>query len=160
MSIARLIAGEHLARTKPLDAESKAANAKIKDYLKENVRASQTLASISELIRVFASNAPRIFVSKCIDGRVHGSDGKGYPPTTVTFSRTEGNKVALIPENGHFWNRVNSVILDAERHTPGCPALFIALGHCAEEGSGCAAHQGNDADALSEVRKQAAMLRK
>lgn len=160
MPLARLIAGDELPNTGTLSADSKAANAHIRAYLKENVEASQTLFGMSDLIRVFSSNAPRLFVSKCIDGRVHGSNGKGYPPTTVTFSRTEGNNVALTPENMYFWNRLHSVILDAQRHTPGCPALFIALGHRSVMGHGCAAHNEDDAAALQAVLDQAAILRK
>lgn len=160
MPLVRLIAGDELPKGAALGPESQAANAHIRDYLKGNVEASQTLLSMSDPIRAFSSNAPRIFVSKCIDGRVHGSNGKGYPPTTVTFSRTEGNNVALTPENTHFWNRLHAVILDAQRHTPGCPALFIALGHHSHMGHGCAAHNEDDAAALQAVVQQASMLRK
>ncbi len=129
-------------------------------YLRDNVAASQVLGNAAQSIREFRARAPVFFASKCIDGRVHGSDGKGYPPTTVTFSRTEGNRVSLTPENIHFWTRVNAAVLDAQRHTTGTPAIFIALAHRSELGSGCAAHAENDDDALEAAREQAEAIRK
>ncbi len=156
--LAALIAGKSL-RTRPLDAESEAANRHWHGYLEHNVVASETLHSMHDFIRQFRSYAPRLFASKCIDGRVHGSDAKGYPPTTVMFSRTDGNRVELTPENAYFWNRLNSVVLAARRHTPDSPALFIALGHHAHLGSGCAAHGGDTQAALAEVQRQAERIR-
>ncbi len=155
MPLAKLIAGATRRSAHPRDPLSQAADHHFHQYLAENVVVSETLRSMRHGIQVFLSYAPRLLVSKCIDGRVHGSVGKGYPPTTVTFSRTDGNRVALTPENMHFWNRVNAVVLSARHHTPDCPALFIALGHRAVLGHGCAAHQGDDAQALVAVREQA-----
>lgn len=155
MPLAKLIAGATRRTSHLQNADSRAAADHLRRYLGENVLTSETLRSMRHGIQVFLSYAPRLFVSKCIDGRVHGSLGKGYPPTTVTFSRTEGNRVALTPENMHFWNRVNSVVLSARRHTPDCPALFIALGHHARLGHGCAAHHEDDSAALAAVRDQA-----
>lgn len=131
-----------------------------RSYLQRNVLAAETLRGMDDAIRVFRSYSPRLLVSKCIDGRVHGSDTKGYPPTTVTFSRTDGNRVELNGENSHFWNRVNGVMLAARRQTPGCPALFIALGHFGTLGRGCAAHGGDTSAALATVAEQATELRK
>jgi hypothetical protein len=158
MPLTKLIAGTLHRTNVPFDSDSRAADHAMRQYLLENVVLAETLRSMRHGIQVFLSYAPRLFVSKCIDGRVHGSDGKGYPPTTVTFSRTDGNRVALTPENIHFWNRVNSVVLSARRNTPNCPALFIALGHCARVGKGCAAHHGDDAAALAAVADQARTL--
>lgn len=160
MPLSRLINGSDLRKTASLNRASAETNKHIRIYLRENVQASVTIQSMKSLIQAFTVNAPRLFVSKCIDGRVHGSLGKGYPPGTVTFSRTEGNNVALTPENSHFWNRVNGVMLDAKRHTPGSPALFIALAHSGKLGSGCAAHGQNDDHALKAVREQALAIRK
>jgi hypothetical protein len=154
-----LIAGTSSSRL-PADEASEAANLHWQQYLQRNVVASETLHSMQDFIRQFRHYAPRLFASKCIDGRVHGSNAKGYPPTTCTFSRTDGNRVELTPENSYFWNRLNSVVLDARRHTPDAPALFIALGHFAVQGSGCAAHGGNTEAALVEVADQAAKIRR
>lgn len=157
--LAALIAGTTAAQRRVLSAADEAANRHWQEYLRRNVVNGETLRCMQDFIRQFQSYAPRLFVSKCIDGRVHGSDAKGYPPTTVTFSRTDGNRVELTPENGYFWNRLNSVVLSARRRTPDCPALFIALGHCAKIGSGCAAHGGNDEAALAAVAEQAEQIR-
>ncbi len=158
MPIAKLIAGTTRRFVTPRDANSQAADHHFHQYLAENVVTSETLRAMQHGIQVFRSYAPRILASKCIDGRVHGSLGKGYPPTTITFSRTDGNRVALSPENMHFWNRVNAVVLSARHNTPDCPALFIALGHHAKFGHGCAAHQEDDAQALATVREQATAM--
>lgn len=144
-----------------LDASdiSRAANQAFASYLVRNVRASLLLHRLSSRLEYFLSAAPRAFVSKCIDGRVHAGDEKGYPPTTITYIRTEGTNVDLSPNNSRFWDRLHAVILDAATHTPGCPALFYALGHYGVLGSGCAAHNQNNAQALATVATQAAQLR-
>jgi len=157
--LADVIAGAGAVPLQADDDAGRAANGEWRAYLIDNVVASETIRGMRDAIRLFQSYAPRVLVSKCIDGRVHGSDAKGYPPTTVTFSRTDGNRVALTPENTYFWNRVNGVMLSARRHTPDCPALFIALGHFAELGTGCAAHGQDRAAALAEVAEQARRLR-
>lgn len=149
--LTRLILGEPSPRD---DAE-----AAWREYLQRNVVASETLRSMREAIHAFQRYAPRLFASKCIDGRVHGSDGKGYPPTSVVFSRTDGNRVELTPENMYFWNRVNSVVLAARRQTPDTPALFIALAHGAKLGGGCAAHNEDEEAAVAAVAEQATALR-
>ena len=156
--LASLISGSTILQP-ALAPESEAANRHWHGYLQHNVVASETLHGMQDFIRQFRSYAPRLFASKCIDGRVHGSDAKGYPPTTVMFSRTDGNRVELTPENAYFWNRLNSVVLAARRQTPDCPALFIALGHYARLGSGCAAHGGDTGAALAEVAQQANRIR-
>lgn len=118
------------------------------------------LFKMRDRLREFRQAAPRVFVSKCIDGRVHTSDPMGYPPTTVTYLRTEGTRVDLSGNNSIFWNRLHTVLVDAERNTPDSPALFIAMAHRAVLGSGCAAHEEDDAAALKTVREQAEALRK
>ncbi len=159
--------GQNVIFAQELPPESLEANLRLMEYLRGNAKASETLRRMADRIKSFKKRAPRLFVSKCIDGRVHGSDGKGYPITTVTFSRTDGNKVALDGGgNAAYWQRLDSVVNDAEEHTPGCPALFIALGHSAPpmdpenpekgtKGSGCAAHHENDELALKAVSEQA-----
>ncbi|MEI8230194.1 MAG: hypothetical protein WCG83_03570 [Candidatus Peregrinibacteria bacterium] len=150
--------------------ETKKANEYFEDYLRRNGSSAETLSAMKEIIDEFAVRTPRMFVSKCIDGRVHGSKGKGYPPTTITFSRTEGNNMDTGLNNTVFWRRINRVTLDAKYNTPGVPALFIALGHrsgsdikhAKEPGYhalGCAAHSANDAAALEAVVKQAKAVR-
>jgi hypothetical protein len=79
----------------------------------------------------------------------------GYPPSSIKFLRTEGSSIDLSASNTLFWNRLNSVVLDARRNTPGCPALFLTMAHRGEMGSGCAAHGSNDAAALAVVERQA-----
>lgn len=129
------------------------------EYLVENVEAADTLQTMKPIIEEFSARAPRVFASKCIDGRVHGSKGKGYPIGTITFNRTEGNNVDTSLSNTAFWNRLNGVVLNAKHNTPGVPAVFFALGHRSSHGHGCAAHGGNDAHALQAVETQAAAVR-
>ncbi len=128
-------------------------------YLSQNIEASRTLKRMHFIIEEFRAHAARLIASKCIDGRVHGSKGKGYPPTTVVFSRSEGNNIATDSSNFFFWRRIDEVVIDAARNTPGKPALFIALGHRAVKGHGCAAHGEDDAKALSTAEEQAAAVR-
>ncbi len=142
-----------------LSAASDAANRAFAGYLSRNVHSSLLLHRLKPRFDYFHAAAPRPFVSKCIDGRVHTSDEKGYPPTTITYVRTEGTNVDLSPNNSRFWDRLHAVILDAASHTPGCPALFYALGHYGVMGSGCAAHNQDNDRALATVQQQAAQIR-
>ncbi|TSC58788.1 MAG: hypothetical protein Greene041619_334 [Candidatus Peregrinibacteria bacterium Greene0416_19] len=158
MAITRLITGQD-TMDQSENPETLRANAFFGRYLGENVVAAETLSSMSEIIREFRRRTPRMIVTKCIDGRVHGSKGKGYPQTCISFSRTEGNNVDLNLSNTQFWNRIDRVVEDAKRHTPGMPALFIALGHRSGHGHGCAAHGLNDEKALDAVRVQAEAVR-
>ena len=128
-------------------------------YLVQNIEASQTLKRMHSIIEEFRKHAARLIVSKCIDGRVHGSKGKGYPPTTVVFSRSEGNNIETDSSNFFFWRRIDEVVIDAARNTPGKPALFIALGHCGTKGHGCAAHAEDNEKALAAVKEQAERVR-
>jgi len=66
-----------------------------KNYLSENISDADTLERMRQVISEFAARAPKMVVMKCIDGRVHGSYAKGYPPTTIRFGRTDGNNVSL-----------------------------------------------------------------
>ncbi|HND52397.1 MAG TPA: hypothetical protein PLV92_08370 [Pirellulaceae bacterium] len=152
--------GHNLKFAAGLPPESDEAIKAFDRYLRDNARASEVLHRLQNQVRAFRAAAPRLFVSKCIDGRVHTSHDIGFPPTTVVFLRTEGTSVDLSANNSVFWNRLNGVILDAERHTPGCPALLLALGHRGVLGSGCAAHHEQDDKALATVDRQAAQLRR
>jgi hypothetical protein len=129
----------------PDEAERRMARTFFQQYLQENVEASETIMDMREIIDEFRMRAPHMIVLKCIDGRVHGSKGKGYPPTTVDFFRTEGSKLNNAIGNMAFWKRMDRKAIDATRNTPGMPALFIALAHTGDEGHGCAA-QSKDAD--------------
>jgi hypothetical protein len=113
-------------------------------YLRKNVESAETIASMKELIREFGAHAPVMLVHKCIDGRVHGSKGKGYPPTTVDFLRTEGCKLDTDNTNQIFWEKMDIAVMEAAHNTPGTPALFIDLAHTASEGHGCAAQSAPD----------------
>lgn len=93
-----------------LSAIDEAANRAFADYLSRNVRSSLQLHHLHSRIEHFLAAAPRPFVSKCIDGRVHTSDEKGYPPATITYIRTEGTNVDLSPNNSRFWDRLHAVI--------------------------------------------------
>jgi hypothetical protein len=147
---------------KELPRESVRANESFFESLKENATASQVLRKMALSIQNFRRRAPRRFKSKCIDGRVHGSDAEGYPPTTVTFSRTEGNKIDLTTTNPTFWRRLNGTVNDAKINTPGVPVLFSAMGHYAldHKNGGCAAHHENDEAAEKAVLTQAEEIRK
>ena len=68
-------------------------------YLKENISESETLSRMRNVISEFAARAPKILVTKCIDGRVHGSKQKGFPATTIRFGRTDGNIVSTDKNN-------------------------------------------------------------
>ncbi len=129
-------------------------------YLSENISDSDTLERMRNVIAEFTARAPKIIVMKCIDGRVHGSKAKGYPPTTILFGRTDGNRVSLDKSNFWFWNRIDRVVKDAHFNTPETPAIFIAFMHHSPRGLGCAAHNSNDAEALKSVEAQVAEVRK
>ena len=62
-----------------LPESSLLANQAFTSYLRRNARASLLLHRLHSRIRYFLEASPRLFVSKCIDGRVHTSDEKGYP---------------------------------------------------------------------------------
>ncbi len=129
-------------------------------YLSENISDADTLERMRNVIAEFSSRAPKIIVMKCIDGRVHGSKAKGYPPTTVRFGRTDGNKVSTDRSNFWYWNRIDRVVKDAHFNTPETPALFIAFMHHSPKGHGCASHNSDDAAALKSVEEQVAIVRK
>lgn len=129
-----------------------AARLFLADYLKKNVLTTGTIDSMRELIEEFRRRAPRMSVLKCIDGRVHGSKGKGYPPTTVGFLRTEGCKLSTNESNTVFWSKMSALELDAMHNTPGMPPVFIALAHTAHQGHGCAAQSKAGLSEVEVVR--------
>lgn len=136
------------------------ANEYIDQYLKENVLHSETIHRMKHVIHEFSLRAPKVLVTKCIDGRVHGSKLKGYPVTTIRFGRTDGNIVSTNINNFWFWNRIDRVVNDALCNTPGMPALFIAYMHRSDiPGLGCAAHGGNEKAARTAIAEQAQAVR-
>lgn len=141
------------------DLETSNANDFFLEYLHNATKSAHIIETMSDIIGEFQRRAPRLIVTKCIDGRTHGSKGKGYPPTTVTFSRTEGNIVDLKAGNHLFWKRINKVVSQAMHDSDGKPALFIALGHYGEKGHGCAAHSLDNDKALATVAHQAEKVR-
>ncbi len=139
----------------------KQANEYIDRYLRENIQQSETIQRMKHVIREFSLRAPKVLVTKCIDGRVHGSKLKGYPATTIRFGRTDGNIVSTSLNNFWFWNRIDRIVNNALCNTPNMPALFIAYMHRSDiPGLGCAAHGGNDEAALAAIKEQAAAVRK
>lgn len=138
----------------------KAAHDFFHNYLTANISDSDTLERMHNVIAEFSARAPKMIVMKCIDGRVHGSAAKGYPPTTVLFGRTDGNKVSLDRSNFWYWNRIDRVVKNAHFNTPKTPAVFIAFMHHSTSGLGCASHQSNDAEALKAIMTQMAEVRK
>lgn len=153
MAITKLIVGNGKERKE--NAETLAANEYFEQYLRENTEASEVMLSMQDIIDEFKKRSPRMVKSKCIDGRGHGSKAIGRPQKTVRFLRSDGVKGDLSFSNTTFWNRINREVLDAKRHTPGMPALFVAMGHDSELAHGCAAHGGSPKLALEEVEKQA-----
>lgn len=129
-------------------------------YLSENISDADTLERMRQVISEFAARAPKMVVMKCIDGRVHGSKAKGYPPTTIRFGRTDGNKVSLDKSNFWYWNRIDRAVKDAHFNTPETPAVFIAFMHHSDRGLGCSSHNSNSAEALKSVEAQIAEVRK
>ncbi|TGK65236.1 hypothetical protein EHQ13_05725, partial [Leptospira gomenensis] len=130
-------------------------------YLKENILQSETILRMRHVIREFSVRAPKVLVTKCIDGRVHGSKLKGYPVTTIRFGRTDGNIVSTNLNNFWFWNRIDRLINDAICNTPNTPALFIAYMHRSDlPGLGCAAHNHDDQAAQKAIREQTEAVRK
>ncbi len=129
-------------------------------YLSENISDADTLERMRNVIYEFNSRAPKIIVMKCIDGRVHGSKAKGYPPTTIRFGRTDGNIVSLDRSNFWFWNRIDRVVKDAHFNTPETPALFIAFMHHSPRGFGCATHNSNNDEAFKSIELQMTEVRK
>ncbi|TGK02510.1 hypothetical protein EHO58_17900 [Leptospira selangorensis] len=133
----------------------------IDQYLKENILQSETIHRMKHVIREFSLRTPKVLVTKCIDGRVHGSKLKGYPVTTIRFGRTDGNIVSTNLNNFWFWNRIDRVVNDALCNTPGMPALFIAYMHRSDiPGLGCAAHGGNEEAARAAIKNQTDAVRK
>ena len=132
----------------------------ISNYLKENIIESETLHRMKPVISEFASRAPKILVTKCIDGRVHGSKAKGYPTTTIRFGRTDGNIVSTAKNNYSFWNRIDSTVNDAICNTPEMPAIFIAYMHKSDKGFGCAAHNNNEEESLKAIQNQTHEIQK
>ena len=132
----------------------KAAHDFFHTYLASNIEDSDTLERMGTVISEFSSRAPKMIVMKCIDGRVHGSAAKGYPPTTVVFGRTDGNKVSLDRSNFWYWNRIDRVVKNAHFNTPQTPAVFIAFMHHSASGLGCASHNSDDAAALKSIEVQ------
>jgi hypothetical protein len=112
------------------------------------------------VISEFTSRAPKILVTKCIDGRVHGSKAKGYPTTTIRFGRTDGNIVSTAKNNYSFWNRIDSTVNDAICNTPEMPAIFIAYMHKSDKGFGCAAHNNNEEESLKAIQNQTREIQK
>ncbi|TGK16284.1 hypothetical protein [Leptospira kmetyi] len=130
-------------------------------YLEENILQSETIHRMQHVIHEFSSRAPKVLVTKCIDGRVHGSKLKGYPVTTIRFGRTDGNIVSTNLNNFWFWNRIDRLINDAICNTPNTPALFIAYMHRSDlPGLGCAAHNHDDIAARKAIREQTQAVRK
>ena len=123
-------------------------------YLKENIVESETLQRMKHVIGEFAVRAPKILVTKCIDGRVHGSKSKGYPPTTIRFGRTDGNIVSTEKNNYYFWNRIDNIVNTAKSNTPEMPAVFIAYMHRSDRGFGCAAHNNNEEASYKAILEQ------
>ena len=130
------------------------------DYLSDNIADADTLERMRHVIAEFTARAPRIIVMKCIDGRVHGSKAKGYPPASILFGRTDGNRVSLDKSNFWFWNRIDRVVKDAHFNTPEMPALFIAYMHRSDCGYGCSAHKSDDEAALKSIELQMEEVRK
>ncbi|MBP9888145.1 MAG: hypothetical protein KBF93_17730 [Leptospiraceae bacterium] len=129
-------------------------------YLKENISESETLSRMRNVISEFAARAPKILVTKCIDGRVHGSKQKGFPATTIRFGRTDGNIVSTDKNNYWFWNRIDNVVNNALCNTPEMPAIFIAYMHRSDLGLGCAAHNNNESLAFNAINSQTTAIRK
>jgi hypothetical protein len=129
-------------------------------YLSDNIADADTLERMKHVIAEFTARAPRIIVTKCIDGRVHGSKAKGYPPTSIQFGRTDGNRGSLDKSNFWFWNRIDRVVKDAHFNTPEMPALFIAYMHRSDCGFGCSAHKSDDEAALKAIELQMEEVRK
>ena len=132
----------------------------ISAYLQENIAESETLNRMKNVIAEFAARAPKILVTKCIDGRVHGSKAKGYPATTIRFGRTDGNTVSTEKHNYWFWNRIDTTVNSALCNTPEMPAIFIAYMHRSDLGYGCAAHNNNDEAAFQAVQNQTRAVKK
>jgi len=129
-------------------------------YLSDNIADADTLERMQHVIAEFTARAPRLIVMKCIDGRVHGSKAKGYPPTSILFGRTDGNRLSLDKSNFWFWNRIDRVVKDAHFNTPEMPALFIAYMHRSDCGFGCSAHKSDDEAALKSIELQMEEVRK
>lgn len=115
-------------------------------YLLDNIENAETMEEMHDLIEEFRAMAPRMFALKCIDGRVHGTKGKGYPPLTAGCFRTEGCKLDTDETNKDFWEHIDALVMDAERTQNGMPAVFIAYAHSAKQGGGCAAQSEGVSD--------------
>lgn len=128
-------------------------------YLAENNAAADILARTRDAVAAFSSKAPKTIFMKCIDGRTHGGEPEGYPPSAVLFCRTDGNKVCLDSSNFWYWNRIDRAVQSARFNTPGTPAIFAAFMHRSKSGLGCAAHKSDNSAALKSIEEQMSKVR-
>lgn len=133
-----------------------------RDYLVRNAREVRILDEMQEVIDLLNYFLPYMVICKCIDGRVHGTRSKGLPrrSSKVTLLRTEGSNIDISDSNFDFWDTVTLAVIQAKANTPGEPALFIPLAHTSLLDHGCAAHSGNDQEALKAVQIQSEAVRK
>ncbi|TSC79928.1 MAG: hypothetical protein G01um101425_405 [Candidatus Peregrinibacteria bacterium Gr01-1014_25] len=143
-------------------AEAVEAGRFFHEYLLENVAAAKTLLEMEEIVKRFKEYGLIIVEDKCVDGRVHGSKGTGYPIGTVTFMRNEGAKLDIEPTNVRLWEIVHAAVSDAAMKTPGMPAIFRMYGHYSGSDAclGCAAHGYDCAIAEKTVADQTEKLRR
>ena len=98
-------------------------------YLQTNAKEAATRERMKGLIARFERRAPPMAILACMDGRMHGSKGPGYPPGTVKPIRTDGAIVKTEGANHSFWNDMNELISSAPGGTRVKPPLFIAFAH-------------------------------
>lgn len=128
-------------------------------YLKRNAETARVLREMKGMIRRFEQYAPPMGVLACIDGRMHGSEGLGYPPTTVKPIRTDGAIIEMEEPNDPFWTDINTLLASAPENGRLKPPVFIAFAHRSELDHGCARHGENDGKALTTVARQIRPIR-
>lgn len=135
-----------------------------RDHLRHNVKIATEFQKSQEVIAAINAPLPYLFITKCVDGRVHGTRSKGLPPIShkTKIRRSDGNRFITDAKNGHFWETVHELAIEAHYRSPKMPVVAISLGHFSGTSNdlGCAAHHEESDKALKCVKDQAMALQK
>lgn len=152
--------------TEAYEKLSEAAQLFFAEKLKSNREGACVLNEMLPTIQEFARFAGvKVEVCKCMDGRLHGNDHKGLPPTFAVNRRSQGNVIDVSRSNKDLWDGIGAALIEAK--SQGVPLLIIGSAHRAELGSGCAAHKkewdtrpaDGDSRALNAVKEQTLQFR-
>ncbi|MBI5755032.1 hypothetical protein HZA41_02335 [Candidatus Peregrinibacteria bacterium] len=134
------------------------------NHLRHNVEIATEFERDRNIIEAINALLPYLFITKCVDGRVHGTRSKGLPPISrkTKIRRSDGNQFITGAQNGHFWETINELALKTSYFALQIPAITISLGHFSGTSGnlGCAAHHERSDVALNCVKEQAIAIQK